>query len=287
MDKCELFRRVASLALLTLIVAGVTACASYPTDPNSQIDYHLSRAQDQLSRSAAGSAVIELMSAAARPTPNAKERVQTFVSTQANATPLIRSWFDDAIKAASTPSAANTTYDEIVSVMPPSVAAPLIKQLNERVVRENVSGPLRFTFGDDRSRFPDLQTPKNERQVVDNTINRLQGKDREQRRESLMGLTEYVSRQGLQSAEGVRIRSLLPTMNITKNELELVRQTYSEFAAQREREVSLKVHFVFKGGDRLMRDDLERAMQSELKGLVFVASENDAQLILTIESSAP
>lgn len=274
------------LLLTVWIISTLAGCASYPSDPASQADHHLKLGSEAISRSETSLAIYEFLTAIEKPT--GKEKARALGVTQPRIAAALRGFFDIRVVSVSTADEANTAFDQITrlsdaGLMQKDAAAALLVRLNDRALSGIRSGELKFTLGADFSRFPGLASTENEKYLVDNTVALLQSGQADGRQSSLIGLTQYVARQGVQSAEAVRIKALLSSFKLKKSEIALIRTAFSEYAAQREKEVALKVNFALKGGDRLLRDDLQNMIGAHARGLEFVPSEGEASLLLTVE----
>jgi hypothetical protein len=94
---------------------------------------------------------------------------------------------------------------------------------------------------------------------------------------------DYVLRVGLDSTEGKRIGSLLPTMNIRRDELDAVAKVFPKYAAVRKDEITARVLLQVKNGDRILADDLRQSLRDKVRGIELVSSADPKTTVLTIE----
>lgn len=87
----------------------------------------------------------------------------------------------------------------------------------------------------------------------------------------------------MQSPEGQKIESLLPSMNIRRDELDAVATIFPAFAAVRKKELTARVFLQIKNGDRLLMDDLLQKCRAKVRGVEWVSEPGPRITTLTIE----
>jgi len=157
----------------------------------------------------------------------------------------------------------------------------LTSKLNDLVANGNANNSFAITLGDDISYFPGLNTPDARQRILERTIKALQTSASSPR--STQGLMDYVRQVGKESNEGKRIGALLPTLNIRRDELDLVALQFPEFAAARKEAMTAKVLLKIRNGDRLFSDDLMTVASRKIRGVEWVINEGPKVTTVVVE----
>jgi len=157
----------------------------------------------------------------------------------------------------------------------------LFTKLMKVVADGNTTGSVPFDLGDKIDLFPELKSPAHQQIIVNRSIKNLQGNGSGSR--PVSALVEYVQRIGIDSVEGKRIESLLPSMNIRRDELDAVAKVFPKFAAARKEEITARVFLQVNNGDRLLSEDLLQTLRSRVRGVEWVPSVGPKITTLVIE----
>lgn len=157
----------------------------------------------------------------------------------------------------------------------------LIDKLNIVVVEGNLNDLLEFYLGDNIDAFPQLKLPEHQEIIVNRTLKILQ--DTDIKRRPINELMEYVKSVGKDSLEGQKVEQMLPSLNIKRNEIEIVAEVFPKFAHEREKEVTLDVYFIIENADRIFIEDVFQAIRQRIKGIKWVKSSDNEVLTVIIE----
>lgn len=262
----------------------VSACASYPKNPPEQVAHHIKRAQEAMSKGERDRAVEEISIALIIETGN--EKIKTLFDSE----PITREYYigylEKSASEVTTVYQAGIAYKNLTNVknsgvLPESVVESLFAVLSETVVSGNSSGSIPFDLGDKVEDFPELQSAAHQKIIVSRSIKNLQDKNSKSR--PIAELMRHIEKTGVTSIESKQIESLLPTMNLRESELDSVSTLYPKFAAARREEITARVFFDLKNGDRLLSDDLLQAFRGAVRGVQWVESAGPKVTTLTIE----
>lgn len=144
----------------------------------------------------------------------------------------------------------------------------LIDLVDNQIRKRNAANDLAFSL-DDLSTFAVLREPEQEVLIYRKTIKELQNPNRSIDASSLM---KYLSGKGANSIQWQEVSDLLPTLNIRRNEISTVSTLYPEFARTHIKAITLNAAFEFKGGDRLISEDVYLALKNGIKGVAWSPS---------------
>ena len=167
------------------------------------------------------------------------------------------------------------------AVLPAPDIAHLQQQLSTTVAKGNLSGNIPFTLADNTAYFPELGTENQKQALVKNSVANLKEKTSDRR--ALTPLLAYAAAQPEGSPSRARIQAELPLMNIRRSELEAVATVFPAFASTRAKQMTATVLLSVKNGDRLMADDLQKYLGSNLKGITWVKTDAPEVVKLEIE----
>ncbi len=274
------YTRIAVLSLSFVL----SACATtYPNNAEDQAAYHATKAQAALAKGNCTAASREIDVALARPTGNAK--IKELFTGDPKARDCYYAYHEKRIADVSDGFQAAAAYAKLVTVKTPGIFSEsqigeLFARLEKTVADGNTTGSVPFVLGDKLDYFPDLRSPSHQQIIIDRTISYLQKGSGVRRVAALM---DYVLRVGLDSTEGKRIGSLLPTMNIRRDELDAVAKVFPKYAAVRKDEITARVLLQVKNGDRILADDLRQSLRDKVRGIEWVSSADPKTTVLTIE----
>ena len=166
-------------------------------------------------------------------------------------------------------------------ILPEDQVRDLFTKLMKVVTDGNTTGSVPFYLGDKIDLFPELKSPAHQQIIVNRSIKNLQDNGSGSR--PVSALVEYVQRIGIDSVEGKRIESLLPSINIRRGELDAVAKVFPKFAAARKEEITARVFLQVKNGDRLLSEDLLQTLRSKVRGVEWVPSAGPKITTLVIE----
>ena len=264
----------------------LSSCAIYPSDPSRQGAFHVDRARDAAQKGDGNTFLDQSLTAISR--PGGAEQLRSLISSSEQAKTLMLGSLGRRVDSFSTPKEAFDLQNSLTSirtagVLPPHEVSALEQQLSVRVVRHNADGKIPFTFDDSPDFFPMLMRPENEAIVLRNTIQALRAPSRDSRAGLLGSLRDYLKRRSNDTPAHAQVKALLPTLNIRRSELPVVIEIDPQFAAARERDMSLRVALTVKAGDRLFRDDIENLVRRSIKGMELVPHDQSPQLTVVIE----
>ena len=272
--------------LTAILVLFQTGCGTTHYNPERVAEQRISSAKEALIRSDSLAFVNTLQVILSDPARDA------LVKTNFGSSPLGKELITKEIKARiqsfRTPTEAHANKSLIeafrrIDMLSPIVSSDLQESLSQFVALRNMDGTVPFTFADQPRTFSILSKPESDRAVYINTVLALKQSNTSQRRDSLIGLMEYALRTGAASTQSDQIKTILPSLNIRRDEIAIVRQIYPDFADARTKELTLNVSIAVKGTDRLVKDDIENMVKTNIPGLNVVDKGATAQLAITIE----
>lgn len=275
--------------MVGVIAASVlSACAtSFPSSPEAQATFYVNEARKVISAGGCHDAGRQIDFAISRPT--GIQKTQDFFEGSSRAFDCYVMYIENLIDQLSAVYYAFDALERIetaadAGILPADIHRRLSERLVAKIVEGNQSGVLPFDLGDRIESFPELESPENFTIIVNRTITNLQNteyrQDRNRMTESLMA---YVQAIGVESEEGQRIESLLPTLNVRRGDLTSVAAVFPEFANAWRDELSIQVHLQVENGDLLLEEDLRKALDLRIRGLEWVDSPGDGVVELAIE----
>lgn len=263
----------------------LSACATnQPKSPEDQAIFRANQAREAISEGNTGHAAIFIEDALTFPTGDT--RVKELFSSQPKGRDIYRAYLEKKIADVSTAQSATTMLKSLAiaqsaGIFPEIQVSELIAKLNKVVADGLMTGSVSFVLGDNINSFPFLKSLEYQRIIFERTIKNLQNSGSGNR--PVVALMDYVQRVGIDSLEGKRTESLLPTMNIRRNELDVVAKVFPEFAAARKDEITARVFVQVKNGDRLLSEDLLQTLRSRVRGVEWVPSVGPKTTSLVIE----
>jgi len=271
-----------SLSLLVCMV--ISACASYPQDITEQATYHSAKAAEAFRKGEKNNASIQINAALDRPTGD--QRIREVFRSNPKGRDYYFEYLSSMVDEVTSPKAASRTYGRLSTAKAANIFSNeqvtiLFAKLNSAVINGNASGKILFEIADDTKLFPDLSTEVQQNIILDRTISTLQSKDTDRR--PVEALMAHAARKGVDSAEGKRIGSLLPTMNIRSSELDAVAKVYPVYAQNRLNELTTLVYLRLQNGDRLLADDVSKALRTRIKGIQWVNAPGPKVVTVVVE----
>ena len=281
-------KHTATVALSALIL--LSGCASSQSQQKTAA-YYADGARAAIVRNDVPSAVAAIDYALLQPSGGAE--ITRLFASHPKSRAYYRTYLAKQITAVSTPFQAASAFNKLSAVRSSGIFAanqdflsetelPNLFALLDKVVTEgNVSGSISFDLSDGIETFPSLNSPPQQRLIVDRTIKALQREGTGSR--PMRALIEYVKRIGAASPEAKRIESLLPTMNIRGTELDALADVFPAFAAARKQEIFARVFLEVKNADRLLADDLLQTLRGQIHGVDWRSSPGAGTTTLVIE----
>ena len=274
-------RTTATILSLSIFLS---ACATYPQSREDQAAYHASEARAAISKGDSTNAANQIDVALTRPTGDTK--IKELFASYPKGRDYYRAYLEKSISDVSSANQAAAVFEKLSTAKSAGIfsedqARDLFANLLKVVTEGNTTGSVPFDLGDKIDLFPELKSPAYQQIIVNRSIKNLQGNGSGSR--SVAALMEYVQRIGIDSVEGKRTESLLPTMNIRRDELDVVAKVFPKFAAARKEEITARVFVQVKNGDRLLVEDLLQALRSRVRGVEWVPSVGPKTTTLVIE----
>ena len=201
-----------AVVILSLFVL-VSACASYPQDLVDQAAYNTNKASEAISKDDCDKASYWIEIALSLPT--GAEKIRKLFTSNPKGLDCYLSYLEKAISDVSSGFNATEVFEKLTvakssRILSETQLSQLFANLNKVVTEGNRTGSVPFILGDNIDVFPELKSPEHQQFIIDRSIIKLQGDDYG-RRPSVAALMDYVQRVGVDSVEGRRIESLLPT----------------------------------------------------------------------------
>lgn len=275
------FRTTATILSLSIFLA---ACAIYPQSREDQATYHASEARAAISKGDSTNAANQIDVALTRPTGDTK--IKELFASYPKGRDYYRAYLEKSIVDVSSAYQAAAVFEKLSTVKSAGIFSEdqvrdLFANLMKVITDGNTTGSVPFDLGDKTDLFPELKSSAHQQIIVNRSIKNLQGNGSGSR--PVSGLMEYVQRIGIDSVEGKRMESLLPTMNIRRDELEVVAKVFPKFAAARKEEITARVFMQVKNGDRLLSEDLLQTFRGKVRGVEWVPSVGPRTTTLVIE----
>jgi len=273
-----------AIATILSLSAFLSACATYPQSREDQATYHASEARSAISKGDSTNAANQIDVALTRPTGDAK--IKELFASYPKGRDYYLAYLEKSIVEVSSAYQAAAAFEKLSTVksagiLPEDQVRELFTKLMKVVADGNTTGSVPFDLGDKIDLFPELKSPAHQQVIVNRSIKNLQGNGSGSR--PVSALVEYVQRIGIDSVEGKRIESLLPSMNIRRDELDAVAKVFPKFAAARKEEITARVFLQVNNGDRLLSEDLLQTLRSRVRGVEWVPSVGPKITTLVIE----
>lgn len=274
------FNAVVILSMSILI----SACATFPQNREDQATYYADEAATAIAKGDSTKAGDHIYVALARPTGDAK--IKALFAKYPKGQDYYRTYLEKMISDMSSPYQASTALETLsiaksAGVFPENQMSDLFAKLMKAVAGGNTTDSVPFYLGDKIEQFPELKSPSHQQIIVNRSIKSLQGNGAANRH--VEALIDYVQRVGVNSVEGRRIESLLPTMNIRSNELDSVAKIFPTFTKARKEEITARVFVQLKNGDRLLAEDILQALRNKVRGVEWVPSSSAKTTTVVIE----
>lgn len=278
--------QIQSIAVLglTLFTFG---CATAPRSPEDQATFHSDSARASAAKGNCSISAYELETAAGLPTGKAK--VKGLLSNDTKTLECYYSYLDQLVTGVNDARTAATAYKSLADAKGLDIVASeridnLMRSLRTRVTDGNVSGTVAIELGTILESFPDyfpdLRLPNHQRIIVNRTISNLQ---RNEGNRPVKELMQHVEKNGIGSDEGRRIESLLPTLKIRRDEIQIIEPLFPQFAAKRRKEMTTRVVFQVKNADRLFEDDLRKKFLGTIRGIEWSSVVDPTAVTLFVE----
>jgi hypothetical protein len=275
-------------SVILIISIFISGCVTYPKSQEDQATYHANRAKIALSKGDSNEAASQIYATLNRSVgdvkikelfrshPKAKDYYFEYLEKLISE---IENTYSKPYQAAQVfASLSKTKSSDILSE---DQMRDLFSKLTAVVTNGNISGTVPFYLGDNIDAFPELRSFNHQQIIANRSIQGLQEKGSAHR--PIAALMLYVTGVGIDSDEGKRIEALLPTMNIRRDELDVVAKVFPKFAAARKEEITVPIFIQIKNGDRLLSDDILQALRARIRGVEWVFSSNPKITTLVIE----
>lgn len=262
----------------------MTACATYPQSPEGQAAFHTNEARLAIAKGDGNNAAEQIDIVLTRPTGN--EKIKELFASDPKSRDYYRAYLEKSIAEVSSADQSVEIFEKISTVKSAGIfqedqVSGYFMSLMKVVTDGNTTGSVPFDLGDKIDHFPELRTPAHQQIMANRSIKNLQGNG--SRKRPIVALMQYTQLVGIDTVEGKRIESLLPTMNIRRDELDAVAKAFPKFAATRREEITARVFMQIKNGDRLLSEDLLQALRSRVRGVDWVSSIGPKTTTLVIE----
>lgn len=270
--------------IASTLLFGCATHATHQTPLGDQATDNVNDARAAISKNDSTQAALQIWYALLRPTGDVK--VRELLASQPKGREYFRLYLEGRTDAISGVDDALAVLDKLsvaraAGVFPDTQMSDLFARLDKRLADADVSGSIPFDLNDRIDSFPVLKSPAHQQIMADRTIKNLQNKA--SRSGPLKALCEYVQRVGVDSSEGKRIESILPTMNIRQNEIDAIAAVFPKFAEARRAEILTRVFLQVKNGDRILVEDLRQAFRDMIRGVEWVSAPGAQIVTLTIE----
>jgi hypothetical protein len=145
---------------------------------------------------------------------------------------------------------------------------------------ESDDGSIGFTLLDVRQ-FPVLKSPSRLSVLADRSVAAFA--QNSYRSDQLIAVLNYIKEEGPQSADGLRTTSALMKAGVRRSELPVIEREAPFLVNVFKQRLYINARFFFKGGDRLLADDVKAVVQRRTPGLVWVDAEDRNALSITVE----
>ncbi|MBZ0104615.1 MAG: hypothetical protein K8H84_03200 [Sulfuricella denitrificans] len=270
-------------SLLAALILSLSGCATFPQTPEAEASFYVDAAKSSVSKGEGYAAATNADVALTKPTGG--QKVRDMVAEYPKIREYYRSAKEKEIAEMSLVYQPIAIHERLLLAKSAGLFSEndmndLMAKLKKAVSDANLSGSIPFDLSDNLGLFPDLQTPEHQAIMRDRTIKNLQLEIGFRR---IVPLVTYIQKVGSTSDEGKRIESLLPSMNIKRDEIDIVAKVYPAFAAARKEAITRRVLLKVKNGDRLFADDIQQALRSQLRGIDWVTEIGPKVTILGIE----
>lgn len=272
--------------LMTLVIIPiiVSACATYPSSREEQATYHANEAKLAIAKNDCHNAAYEIEKAISRPT--GYDKIKNLFANCQECSDCYTLYFKKAIDSVSNSDEAFSLHEKLTvtkskKIFTDTQIDELFARLNKEVIEKNSNGKIQFNLNEKIDCFPELNSPAHQKLIIDNAIKKLQVGSSENR--PVGELIDYAQRVGVNSPEWERINSLLPTMNIRRDELDALAKVFPEFATVRREEITARLFLQVKNGDRLFKDDIVETFHSRIHGVEFSPNATPETITLVVE----
>lgn len=279
----KIFAAAATLSMSVFLTACVTSV--YDLSPEERATHYAKKAQSAILKGDRAEVAFLANRAMGHPTGNVK--IQELFVSHPKGRDYYFSYLEQSITEISTTSQADEILNELTKlrstgILSEAQISELFKKLSKKVADGNTNGSIPFDLSDKTDSFPQLQKHEHQRIMFDRTVKRLQQRSRSAA--PLVGsLMEYVQRAEIKPEEKKRIEALLPTMNIKRDELDLVAKVFPSFTEGRLEEITTQVFLQVKNGDRLLTEDIRQVLDNRVRGVEWSTSTSPKTTTLIIE----
>lgn len=267
-----------------LILASLTGCATYPTDPTQQAQYHVDEARKELMNGRGFSALLDASQAIDRPT--GADRLRSALASDSSLRAKMLEAVNgkiDAISGSETAVDAGQFLAKMsnANVFSSTETAAMQERYATRIRKGNETDTISFVLNRQIAAIEPLNDAGQMRLVFARTIKLY--RDRSFTSRDMQSLVSYVSAAGANSAVESEFKAQLPEMNVRSAELDQIALIDPSYASRRKAQLSMKAHLSVKNADRLFADDIISRLNQDIRGVTWVSTEQPGALELVVE----
>lgn len=273
-------------SMAALLIAGtfLSGCATYPSDWDGQIKYHIKAAQSLIDKGDANAANRQFDIALGKPNGGAQLR-ELFIADPA-AQKVYLSGLESSISGAESTEALISAAAKLsdagsAGLLIVNDLARLKAGLDLTAVNGNRSGRLPFTLADNIANIPALAAPEQKEIMFQRTINMI--RDSRLAKPPVSAVMAYVGKVGPSTPIGKQVEELLPKMKIKAADLPAVEAFYPVYAVKRREEISGRVHLQVRNADRIFQADLSDALKKSFERIIFEPAPGPGITTVTLE----
>jgi hypothetical protein len=190
-----------------------------------------------------------------------------------------------ALGEGSTPRSANLARGDLqwagaADVLTVTELDSLQHHLDSSVDRANRGGTVPFDLTNGTN-FAVLKTPENRALLVERSIAAVQAGNI--RQDQLQALVDFVKTTNLSPGELDHIEDALDRAGLRRPDLQGLEPVFPQLVTKWRQKLFVHAEFKMKGGDRLLEEDLRKALSDKAKGLDLVGNGASAPLRITVE----
>jgi hypothetical protein len=267
-----------------VVLAAITGCATYPSDPAQQAQYHVEQVRQQLMKGQSSYALLDVIEAIKRPT--GATQLRAALSSDSSLKAKMLEAINSKIDAIASSDAAVSCDQFLAKVSKADIfdegdTSAMEVRYIATIRKGNETGSIPFTLDRAIAAIGPLNDPQQMQIVFDRTMTVYQDKSFAHR--DMQSVVSYVSAAGANSPVATAFKSQLPKLNVRSAELDQVALIDPSFANHRKAQLSMKAHLSVKNADRLFADDVVSRLNQDIRGVTWVSSEQPGALELVVE----
>lgn len=272
------------ITIVATLLAALTGCATYPSDPSQQAQYHVDQARQEIAKGEIYNALLDVSQALKRPT--GAEKLRAYLAADTSARGKLTQAVDAQINAMRDVREVKACGDVLAQlssakVFEPNEMADLDAKYIAAVRRANEGYTIPFVANSDLAGIRGIDDATQKKIVFDRTVKLYQNKSFTQR--DMKALVAFVQAAPSSAAMPASLKAQLPTMNVRRSELDYVAVIDPDFANRRKSQLSMTAHVTVKNADRLFADDIVSRLTQDVRGVTWIPSEQPGALELIVE----